>query len=72
MNELIKISYTANDDPILGSARDLYLGLGLDKSNWTRWSTQNVEENEFFTESHDWQGFVIMTNGNEPTDYAIT
>jgi len=72
MNELIKISYTANDDPILGSARDLYLGLGLDKTNWSRWSEQNIEGNEFFVRGVDWQGFIIMMNGNKTKDYSIT
>ena len=53
-------------------AKDLYLGLGLDKSNWTKWYPTNVEKNEFFFENRDWVGFVIVTNGNETRDFAIT
>lgn len=54
------------------SARDLYLGLGLDKSNWAKWFRINIEQNEFFKEKTDWVGFVLSTNGNETRDFAIT
>lgn len=71
MKDLIKI--TTNDKgQQLVSARELYLGLGLDKSHWKRWSKQNIEINEFFKENVDWIGFATMANGNEVNDYAIT
>ena len=71
MKELIKV--TTNDKgQQLVSARELYLGLGLDKSHWKRWSKQNIEINEFFKENVDWIGFATMANGNEVNDYAIT
>lgn len=70
MNELIKV--TERDGNQVVSARELYIGLGLDKSHWTRWSTQNIEENNFFQENEDWVGFAIVANGNETKDYAIT
>lgn len=70
MNELIKI--TEKDGKQIVSAKELYLGLGLDKSNWSRWSVQNIEEDKFFNENEDWVGFVTMTNGNESKDYAVT
>lgn len=54
------------------SARELYTQLGLDKSNWARWAKQNIVANPFALENKDWVGFVIMTNGNETTDYALT
>ncbi|MBC2579970.1 antA/AntB antirepressor family protein [Clostridium sp. DJ247] len=54
------------------SAKELYLGLGLNKSNWTKWYPTNIEKNEFFLENRDWVGFVIMTNGNETKDFEIT
>lgn len=54
------------------SARDLYLGLGLDRSQWSRWSAQNIEQNEFFLCDQDWQGFDIVSSGNKTADYAIT
>lgn len=70
MAELIKV--TEKDGKQIVSAKELYLGLGLDKSNWSRWSVQNIEEDKFFHENEDWVGFVTMTNGNETKDYAIT
>lgn len=70
MNELIKVTETGGKQIV--SAKELYLGLGLDKSNWSRWSIQNIEEDKFFNENEDWMGFVTMTNGNESKDYAIT
>jgi len=54
------------------SAKDLYLTLGLDKSNWNRWVITNIAQNEFFHVGKDWEGFVIKTNGNETTDYLIS
>lgn len=70
MKELIKISEREGKQVV--SARELYIGLGLDKSNWSRWATQNIVEDNFFKENEDWIGFVTMTNGNETKDYAIT
>lgn len=71
MKELIKITENEQGQKLV-SARDLYLGLGLDKSNWKRWSVKNIIENDYFKENFDWSGFVIMTNGNETKDFAIT
>ena len=53
------------------SARELYEALGLDKSNWSRWTKQNIVNNPFAVVNNDYVGFVIMTNGNETTDYAL-
>ena len=71
MNELLEVKTNKQGKQIV-SARDLYLGLGLDKSNWKRWSSKNIKQNEFFKENIDWVGFVIMTNGNQTQDFAIT
>lgn len=68
--ELIKITEKKGKQVV--SAKELYLGLGLDKSHWTRWSMQNIEEDKFFHENEDWVGFAIVANGNETKDYAIT
>ena len=54
------------------SAREMYDTLGLDKSNWSRWTKKNILNNPFAVENNDYVGFVIMTNGNETTDYALT
>jgi anti-repressor protein len=53
-------------------ARDLYLGLGLAKANWSQWLKINIEQNEFFAENKDWVGFMSNMNGNETRDFAIT
>lgn len=47
MKELIKIN-TNEEGKQLVSARELYLGLGLNKSNWSRWYPTNITKNDFF------------------------
>ena len=70
-NELIKI--TTNEEGIqLVSARELYLGLGLNKTQWSRWSKSNIKENEFFTENIDWIGVRHDVEGNLVQDFVIT
>lgn len=54
------------------SARELYATLELNLSVWARWSKSNIEENEFFLQHIDWEGFNIMLNGNETKDYMIS
>jgi len=61
------------------SARDLYVGLGLRKTNWStnwsRWSKDNIEENQFFVQGVDFVKLVTATSAeipNPPKDYAIT
>jgi anti-repressor protein len=71
MQELIKI--TANEQgKRITSAKELYLGLGLNKSNWSRWYPTNIENNEFFKENTDWIGVRRYDEGNETKDFAIT
>lgn len=69
MNELIKV--TEKNGKQVVSAKELYIGLGLNKSQWSRWCKSNIEDDKFFCENIDWVGFDIMTNGNETKDYAI-
>ena len=71
MKELIKVETNEQGQKLVG-ARDLYLGLGLNKAHWKRWSGQNIIQNDFFKESVDWVGFTIMVNGNETQDFAIS
>ena len=73
MNELIPLHSQTIDGTAVEtvSARELYSILGLDKSNWSRWSKQNIVDNPFAVENNDYVGFVIMTNGNETTDFAL-
>lgn len=67
MSNLIKIS-----DKGLVSAKELYLGLGLDKSHWSRWYPKNIQENGFFEEDVDWSQVRHDGEGNETIDFAIT
>lgn len=54
------------------SARELYDFLGFEKANWKRWYSKNIVEEEFFQEGVDYDGFVLMMNGNETKDFVIT
>ena len=69
--ELIKVT-TNEQGQKLVSARELYLGLGLNKAVWKRWYETNIIANEYFKENVDWVGFNIMLNGNETQDFAIS
>ena len=71
MSKLIKIS-TNEEGKQLVSVRELYLGLGLNKTNWSRWYPKNIEQNEYFTESVDFVGVRHKDEGNEVQDFAIS
>lgn len=70
-NELIKIKIN-NDGQQLVSAKELYLGLELNKSNWARWYPTNIQQNEFFEENKDWIGVRHNEEGNETLDFIIS
>lgn len=75
MNELIKV--TKKDGKQVVSARDLYLLLGYDPSNYSRWSKSNIVENPYAIENEDWVALVINDelenqNVNPTRDYAIS
>lgn len=70
-NELIKIITNANGEQLV-SAKELYVGLGLNKSNWSRWYPTNIQENEFFRENVDWTGVRHNDEGTETMDFAIS
>jgi phage anti-repressor protein len=72
MKELIKVTHNNELNVSSVFARDLYDGLGLRLSDWSRWLKTNVEQNEFFVEGNDWVGFSMMRNGNETKDFAIS
>jgi len=71
MKELIKIN-TNEEGKQLVSARELYLGLGLNKSQWSRWYPTNIIKNDFFTKNVDWIGVRHDVEGNEVQDFAIS
>lgn len=75
MNELIKIQ-TNEQGQQLVSAKELYLGLGLNGAVWKRWYETNIINNDYFVENVDWVGFqhrVENSKGGRPTqDFAIS
>lgn len=70
MNDLIIVSNDNGEQKVY--ARELYMGLGLDKSNWSRWSKGNILNNEFFKENIDWMGVRHHDEGNDVQDFIIT
>lgn len=70
MNKLINIK--EQNGKQLVSARELYIGLGLNKTQWSRWATKNIEKNEFFKKNNEWIGVRHYVEGNEVQDFAIT
>jgi len=70
MNQLINIT-NENGKKAL-SARELYLGLGLNKAVWSRWYQSNITENGYFLENADWVGVQHDVEGNETMDFAIS
>lgn len=71
MKDLINVKN--ENGKLLVSARELYLGLGLDRSNWSRWSKKNIVNDEFHEEGIDYMGVRLKDEGNnEYQDYAIT
>lgn len=71
MQELIKITKN-NEGQQLVSAKELYIGLGLNKAVWARWSKANIIENDFFDENLDWIGVQHDVEGNKTMDFAIS
>jgi len=77
VKKLIEVSKNVigNSEVNAVSARELYLGLGFDKSNWAKWSALNIEQNEFFSQGVDFIKLVTNTSANipnPPKDYAIS
>lgn len=53
-------------------AKELYQSLGLDTSNWSRWSVKNIADNPFAVSGVDFVGFVMMTSGNKAQNYLLS
>ncbi|MCK9394258.1 MAG: antA/AntB antirepressor family protein [Methylobacter sp.] len=73
MKELIRIESREIGSSV--SARELYIGLGLNAVNWSRWSKENIDKNTFFSNGVDFIELFIMKsreNPNPPKDYAIS
>lgn len=71
MYELIRVDINQEGLQTV-SARELYQKLDFDKSQWSRWSKTNIENNEFALEGQDYEGFDILSNGNLTRDYALS
>jgi len=54
------------------SAKELYLGLGLNKTQWSRWYPTNLTNNDYFKENIDWVEVRHDVEGNETLDFAIS
>lgn len=54
------------------NAKDLYLFLGYDKSQWSRWYTTNIVNNDYAEEGVDYQTFDMTSNGNITKDFALS
>ncbi|MEG0366577.1 MAG: antA/AntB antirepressor family protein [Coprobacillus sp.] len=70
-SQLINIT-TNEEGKQLVNARELYIGLGLNKAAWSRWYKTNIIENDFFSENIDWAGVQLDVEGNETMDFAIS
>ncbi len=70
MNELIKIEHKEGKKSV--SARELYKFLDLSEGQFSRWALKNITKNEFAREYEDFQGFDIMSSGNEAKDFALS
>lgn len=68
--ELIKIENRDGKETV--NARELFNFLGFDKSQWARWAKNNIEDDDFFKQGVDWEGFDTVLNGNKTKDYSIT
>ena len=65
--ELIKIK--EKNGKQLVSARDLYVFLGFDTSQWSRWHTKNLIENDFAIENED---YTLLDTKSRSKDFALT
>lgn len=70
MNEIIKVN--TKDEKQVVSCNELYLRLGFDKSNWSKWYKKNIIENPFAIEFEDYDLIVLSTKGRKATDFAVT
>lgn len=60
----------------INSARKLYLELGLNESQWSRWNKKNIVDSKFFKENEDWKVLdmesTTLKGGQIAKDYTVT
>ena len=66
-----------NDGECIDSARHLYLELGLNESNYSKWYKKNIINSEFFLEGKDWFKVTrtkdeCSNNGHYAKDFKIS
>lgn len=69
-SELIKV-----DNNNLVSARELYIGLGMDIKNYSKWQKKNIQGNDFFEKDKDWvlvPSTTTAIGGHLADDFAIS
>jgi phage anti-repressor protein len=74
MNELIKITTDEQGSSVV-SARELYVFLGFDNSQWARWSKKNIINNKYALPGADWIQLDMMSSSNNhsmTTDFALS
>jgi anti-repressor protein len=71
MQELIKINVNEEGKQLV-SLRELYKGLGLQRTNFNSWVETNILKNDFFKENFDWTRCMVNIQGNECLDFAIS
>ena len=73
MKDLFNV--TILNDVKVVSAKELYIFLGYDISQWSRWSNKNISKNEFAIENVDYQLLDIKSSSNNGTfikDFALS
>ena len=68
--ELVKI--TEENGKQLVSARELYIFLGLDLTQWAKWAFTNIVKDSSLIDNVDYTRVVILVNYQPVIDYAIT
>ena len=68
--ELIRIQQHNGNQVV--SARELYTFLGYDKSQWSRWYSKNIINNEYAVENEDYQELDFESRSSKTKDFALT
>jgi len=71
MIELITIQRNDSGSQFV-QAKELYSFLGYDRSQWKRWYTKNIIQNQYAIEGIDYAGFDIESSGNRSMDFSLT